>query len=175
MIDSTTVTRTAECKGPAILPASLGALIAAAICAVVALVGGLIQPPEGVIVGLIGLPGTTWLAYRLAPAIVVADRRTALKLALILAVRAVLIGDAIVVAAIGLWTLPQALGTLLAMSDPGSMLAYAITGPVVFLALGVLLFLFGLVFFGLPAIAICIPAAIVWAGVVRAVGSRRPA
>ena len=45
-------------------------------------------------------------------------------------------------------------------------------GAVVLIALAVIYFLFGLAFVGLPMLALVVPAAIVWAILVRAIAGR---
>jgi hypothetical protein len=51
-----------------------GAVVAAAIALVIAVVGLALVPGIGWVLGLAGLPGTTWLAWRLAPRAVRTDR-----------------------------------------------------------------------------------------------------
>ena len=71
--------------------------MAAAICVVIAAIGWQIAP-EGWVLGIVGLPATTFLAWKMSPGVVAADRQGAVARAIGLTVATILITDALVVA-----------------------------------------------------------------------------
>ena len=70
-----------------------GALLAALLCMVSVFVGWLISSPWGAIVVAIGMPGTTFLAYRTASSVASGDKRNALVDTTKLTVGSILIAD----------------------------------------------------------------------------------
>ena len=75
----------------------VGAAVAAAICVVIAAIGWQIAP-EGWVLGIVGLPATTFLAWKMSPGVVAADRQGAVARAIGLTVATILITDALVIA-----------------------------------------------------------------------------
>jgi len=139
----------------------VGAAVAAAICVVIAAIGWQIAP-EGWVVGIVGLPATTFLAWKMSPGVVAADRQGAVARAIGLTVATILITDALVIAGL--------IGTA-ALGMPGFGLGVSATDAltVVISALGegVLFGLIGAVVIGIPVSVVVFPAALVWATLVR--------
>ena len=130
----------------------VGAAVAAAICILIAAIGWQIAP-EGWVIGIVGLPATTFLAWKMSPGVVAADRQGA------------------VARAIGL-TGAAALGV--AGFGLGVSATDALTVVMSALGEGILFGLIGAVVIGIPVSVVVFPAALVWAGIVRRL-IRRPA
>ena len=146
--------------------AGLGAIVAGAICAVIAAGGWVVAPPIGWIVGAIGFPGTTMLAWWMSPHAVAATRHGAVGVAAELAVGSILIADALVV---GIGLLAAAVGSVATMTvGGGSVSAADLVGAMVGgVSIGILYFLIGALAVGIPVAVIVVPAALTWAVVVR--------
>jgi len=146
----------------------VGAAVAGAICLVIATVGWQVAP-EGWVLGIVGLPATTFLAWRMGPGIVAADRQGALARAVGLTVGTILLSDALVV--VGLMAAA-------AVGAPGFGLGIAasdvVTVLVTALAEGILFGMIGAVLIGIPVSVVVFPAALMWATLVRRL-VRRPA
>ena len=146
----------------------IGAAVAAAICILIAAIGWQIAP-EGWVLGIVGLPATTFLAWKMSPGVVVADRQGAVARAVGLTIATILITDALVIAVL--------IGSA-AFGMPGFGLGVSATDAltVVLSALGegILFGLIGAVVIGIPVSVVVFPAALVWAGIVRRL-IRRPA
>ena len=144
----------------------IGAGVAVAICIVIAAVGWLIAP-EGWILGLVGLPVTTFLAWRMAPGVVAADRQEAVARAFGLTIATIVMADALVVALM--------MGAaVLGLAGTGmSPATDAVTGIIEVVGFGVIAFFFGAVIVGIPVVIVVVPAAPVWAAAVRQL-VRRP-
>lgn len=146
----------------------LGAIVAAAICILIAAIGWQIAP-EGWVLGIVGLPATTFLAWKMGPGVVAADRQGAVARACGLTVATILISDALAVVVL--------IGAA-ALGMPGFGLGFtatdALTVVVAALAEGILFGLIGAVVIGIPVSVVVFPAALVWAAVVRRL-IRRPA
>lgn len=144
----------------------LGAAVAVTICAVIAALGWLEAPPAGSIVGLIGLPGASILAWRIAPRVLETSGRGAVAVALRLVVSSILIADAIVSVAIAAAMMLDGTATVFVGGGqtalPGIFTAL-FTGT----ALAIFLFILGAFFVGLLALIYVVPIALLWAGVVR--------
>jgi hypothetical protein len=134
-------------------------------------VGWLLAAPEGWIVGVIGLPGTTALAWRIAPRVIDATRRGAVARALGLAVGSVMITDALVSIVMAA---AETLGGISTLSADGRELTLPAiaTAGLTALALAIFLFLVGAVFVGLVVLASVVPLAFIWAGLVRLLAGR---
>lgn len=147
----------------------LGAIVAATICSVIAWGGWLIGPPGGWIVGAIGFPGTTILAYRLAPQVLGATRRGAIGVAGELAIGSILVADALIVSVIIIAAVLGSAGT--APVEPAASLVDAVGGLVASLVggvlIGILSFIIGAIVIGIPIAIVVVPAALVWALAVR--------
>jgi hypothetical protein len=132
-----------------------GAGIAAAICLLIAVIGWAIQPDTGWIIGVVGLPMVTILAWRSAPAVVAASTRTKVaRHAVGLAVRTIVLTDVVITGLIALLFLVSSVG-----QGSGESMVWALV--VVF---------YGLVAIpvaGIPLLVIVVPAALVWAALVR--------
>jgi hypothetical protein len=151
--------------------ARLGAIVAAAICVVIAVGGWLQAPPMGAIVGAIGFPGTTTLAWRMGPHVVAARRRGAVALAGELAVGSILLADALVV---GIVLLGAAVGGGGSMTIDGSAASAVdlVGGLSAGAAVGIFYFVVGAIVIGIPVAVIVVPAALAWAEIVRWLAGR---
>ena len=88
------------------------------------------------------------------------------------AARTILVAAALVVAVITAGTLVAGLGWVVDGHPAIEIPLYVFMGVVLLAALAVIYFLFGLAFVGLPMLALVVPAAIVWAIVVRIIAGR---
>lgn len=143
----------------------IGAVVAAAIALVIAVVGLALVPGSGWVLGIAGLPGTTWLAWRLAPRAVRGGIGDTARVALELGIVSILVADALVVAVLLGWEAVGAAGSQPASVDLTAMVGVAIRVALAFVPIAVI----GAFMLGLPAAIVVLPAAIVWAFVVRAV------
>lgn len=143
---------------------AIGALVAFALCGLVTVVGAVVSD-IGFMVGLIGIPGTTVLAWRFAPVAAGANRWT-LPLALRFAWLVIAVTDLIVVTGLLLGSVPGYLATVAA----GPSLAWAgdlIVGAGMAIGLLPLMWILGIVFVGWAAAIFVIPLAWLWGVVVR--------
>jgi hypothetical protein len=151
--------------------ARLGAAVAAAICVTIALGGWLLAPPSGWVVGAIGCPGTTVLAWRMAPKVIAATRGGAFAMAVALAIGAILVADALVVGGILVGAAVEAVRS--SSLDGAAISAVGLVGGMVGgAAMGIFLFLVGAIVVGIPVSVIVMPAALIWAAVVRHLAGR---
>ncbi len=129
----------------------LGAAVAVGICIFITWAGWLISPSDGFVVGLLGRPGTAFLAWRAAPASIEATAVAALSRAIGLTIGTILVADALAVWAIA----------LAGLASPGSSGDLLIRlGQTV--GVSVLLFVAGALVIGIPISVIVVPAALVW-------------
>ena len=142
--------------------------MAAAICILIAAIGWQIAP-EGWVLGIVGLPATTFLAWKMSPGVVAADRQGAVARAIGLTVATILITDALVIA-----VLMGAAALGVAGFGLGVSATDALTVVMSALGEGILFGLIGAVVIGIPVSVVVFPAALVWAGIVRRL-IRRPA
>jgi hypothetical protein len=151
--------------------ARLGAIVASAICVVIAVGGWLQAPPMGVIVGAIGFPGTTMLAWRMGPHAVAATRGGAVAVAGELAVGSILLADALVVGIVLLGAAVGGGGSMTIDGDAASAvdLVGGLSGGV---AIAIFYFVVGAIVIGIPVGVIVVPAALVWAVIVRWLAGR---
>jgi hypothetical protein len=141
-------------------------MVAAAICAIIAVGGWLQSPPGGAIIGAIGFPGTTMLAWRMGPHVVAATRRGAVAVAGELAVGSILVADALVV---GIVLLGAAVGGAGSMTIQGGAVSTVdlVGGLFAGAAVGIFYFVVGAIVVGIPVAVIVVPAALAWAVIVR--------
>jgi hypothetical protein len=164
----------------------VGAAVAALICVTLAVYAALTQPTGGTafggdwgIAGLgglftvsaLGLPGATFMAWQLAPRIVVANRSRVLGIAGVMTVGTIAISDALVSTWFAISILVQAL------AHPATGAPWVVAAGlamVVFQALvgGIFVFVVGLLVVGVPVLGIVLPSALVWALVVRQLAGR---
>ena len=149
----------------------LGAGVAALLCAAIAWLGWLVDLPGGWMVGLLGLPGSTVLAWKLAPRVISADRGGAFGVAVGLAIGSILVADAIVVA---FFVAGSAAGIMTGVSIDGtpSPFAEAIGGLAGLALLGIVVFVVGALSVGMLVSVIAVPAALIWAALVRWLAGR---
>ncbi len=148
---------------------AIGAVVSIAICIVIAAVGWLMAP-EGWVLGVAGLPATTFLAWRMGPSVVAASTgRDVVNRAVLLSAGAIVLTDALVIII--------SIGSVVVSSvdsvsiDGGASAVAVLAGG---LAFGVFAFLLGALIVGIPVAIVVVPAALVWAAVVRRL-VRRPA
>ena len=152
-------------------PRLVGAIIAVAIALLIAVAGLSALPGFGWWFGIAGLPGTTLLAWRMAPWAVRGGTRDAARVALELGVLSILVADVLVVTGM---LAADVLGA--AGSVPGSLDVAAALGAILQVAAAfVPLTLIGAFLFGIPAAVIVLPAAVAWSVVLRHVIGARPA
>jgi hypothetical protein len=88
----------------------IGAVVAAAIALAIAVVGLALVPGSGWVFGIAGLPGTTWLAWRLAPRAAQGGIGDGARVAIELGILSILVADALVVAVLLGWEAVSAAG-----------------------------------------------------------------
>jgi hypothetical protein len=142
---------------------AVGAIIAAGIAIAVAVVGLWLVPGSGWVLGIAGLPGTTWLAWRLAPRAVRGGVGDAVTVAVELGALAIVVADALVVAVLLAWAAINALGAPHVTIDPSG----AIGGVIQVAVSSVALMVIGAFIFGIPAAIVVLPAAFLWTFLVR--------
>ncbi len=144
----------------------IAAAIAAGICLAIAGLGWLLAP-EGWVLGVVGLPGTTYLAWRMGARVATASRAGAAGIAFSLTVETIVIADALVV---GLIVLAAAVGSFDSLTvDGGATFLATLFGGAVF---GLFVFLIGAFVVGIPVAVVVVPAALIWAALVRVVVGR---
>lgn len=143
-------------------PARLGALVAAAICGVIAIGGWIVQSDGGMTFGLFGLPAATVLGYRLAGRVVAADRRGAAVVGGGLAIGTILVTDALVIIAMVVESMADSVDRL-AGSDVVAFGTRLATDFVTAIPSALFFYLVGAVIVGVPALLLTVPAAMVWA------------
>jgi hypothetical protein len=141
--------------------APVGAALAIAICLVIAAVGWLVTP-VGWIPGLVGLPATAFLAWRLGPGVVAATGRRAVSRAGLLAVGTIVLTDALVVIVSVVGVVVSSFDSV--SNDGGATFVTVLVGGFVD---GVFAFLIGAVLVGIPVAVVVVPAALVWVALVR--------
>jgi hypothetical protein len=147
----------------------IGAIVAAAIALAIAVVGLALVPGSGWVFGIAGLPGTTWLAWRLAPRAVQGGISDGALAALELGILSILVADALVVAVVLGWDSVSAAGSPPASIDLSAMVGAAIQVAFAFVPIA----LIGAFIVGIPAAIVVIPAAFLWTFVIRILGSGR--
>jgi hypothetical protein len=141
----------------------LGVLVALAICALVTAAGLLIVPPEGAAIGLLGVPGSTILAWRIAPTVAASNRWRAMGMGTFVAgLGAIVIGDVIVSAVLAAGAAVQPAGGL-----DGAPIAAVLAIPVAYVGAFVGLAVLGALFGGPVAALLTVPCGIAWALLVR--------
>jgi hypothetical protein len=139
----------------------IAAGVAGAICLAIAGLGWLLAP-EGWVLGLVGLPGTTLLAWRMGGHLTTSTRSGAAGVALGLSVGTILITDALVV---GLIVISASVGAFASLTtDGGATFLATFFGGAVF---GLFMFVLGAIVVGIPAAIVVVPAALIWAALVR--------
>jgi len=146
----------------------VGAVVAAAICVAIAALGWQLAP-EGWVLGIAGLPATTYLAWRMGPGVAAATGRNAVNRAVVLSAATIVLSDALVILVLIGWVVVDSVDSI--SIDGGASAIAALVGG---LAFGVLAFLIGGIVVGVPVVVVVFPAALVWAAVVRRL-VRRPA
>lgn len=147
----------------------IGAIVAAALALAIAVVGLALVPGSGWVFGIAGLPGTTWLAWRLAPRAVEGGISDGALAALELGILSILVADALVVAVLLGWEIVSAAGSPAASVDLTTMVGAAIQVAFAFVPIA----LIGAIIVGIPAAIVVIPAAFLWTFLMRILGSRR--
>jgi hypothetical protein len=139
----------------------IAAGIAAGICLAIAGLGWVIAP-EGWVLGVVGFPGTTFLAWRMGARVATATRAGAAGIALGLTVETILIADALVVVLV---VISSSIGSFDSLTvDGGATFLATLFGGAVF---GLFMFLIGAVVVGIPVALVVVPAALIWAALVR--------
>jgi hypothetical protein len=141
---------------------AVGALVAASLSIIIALVGWLLVPDVGWILGIAGIPGTTVVAWRLAPRATVGGTRRAIRVAGELALFSILVADALITGLLLAWTVIGAL-TAGAPTAPTDILIGVVGLALYFIGV----FAIGAVFYGLAASVVVVPAALTWVVIVR--------
>ena len=149
----------------------MAAAVALGIAFVITL-GGLAFSEFGWVPGALGSPVVAVLAWQMSRELVAADRVHAVSVSLWFAARTILVAAALVVAVITAGTLVAGLAWVVDGHPAVEIPLYIFMGAVLLMALAVIYFLFGLAFVGLPMLALVIPAAIVWAVLVRRIAGR---
>ena len=147
----------------------IGAIVAAVIALAIAIAGAWAVPWFGWVVGIAGLPGTTWLAWHLAPRAVRGGTGDAVRVALELGVLAILVADGLVVAVLLGSAALGAVGASQFAIDPTSLIGGIVQVALSFVSLVVI----GACIVGIPAAVVVLPAAFVWAAIVRRVSGAR--
>ena len=150
-----------ETRGTPDVPA-VGAIVAATISITIASIGWLLVPDVGWILGIAGLPGTTVLAWRLAPRAVMGDTKRAIRVAGDLALFSILVADGLITCVLIVWTVMGAL-TSGEPTAPADILIGAVGLALYFIGI----FAIGAVFYGLAASVVVLPAALIWVAIVR--------
>jgi len=149
----------------------VGVLVATFLCAVITVAGAAISP-NGWLVGAIGWPAAIGLAWRFALEAAVASGTRLLAVALWYGARVILATDALIMAG---WVVLMVLyGTSWVFTDRGPLEwpVYAVAGLVMLGALAFAGYLLGLAVVGLPALVLVLPAAILWAVIVKVIVGR---
>jgi hypothetical protein len=139
----------------------IAAGVAGAICLAIAGLGWLMAP-EGWVLGLVGLPGTTLLAWRMGRPVAASTRSGAVGIALGLSVGTILLADALVV---GLIVISASIGGFDSLTvDGGATFLATLLGGAAF---GLFMFVIGAIVVGIPVAVVVVPAALIWAALVR--------
>lgn len=147
----------------------VGAMAAGVIALTIAGIGALLVPGSGWVLGVAGLPGTTWLAWRMAPRAIRGGIGEAARVAVELGVLSILIADALVAAVLLGWSALTTAATTHGASD----VAAGVGALIQFASSFVALVLIGAFMFGIPAAIVVLPAAFAWTAVLRRlVGAR---
>jgi hypothetical protein len=139
----------------------IAAGVAGAICVAIAGLGW-VMAPEGWVVGVVGLPGTMFLAWRMGEHIATSTRSGAVGVALGLSVATILLADALVVGLIVIAASVGAVGSLTV--DGGATFLATLFGGAAF---GLFMFVIGAIVVGIPVAIVVVPAALIWAALVR--------
>lgn len=144
----------------------VGAVVAVATCLAIAMAGWLLVP-MGWVLGIAGLPATTFLAWRMGHRVVTDESSSAVWTAFLLGVETILVSDALVAIVLTCAALASlvASGITMGLGDPVTSIGGAF-------AFGLEAFGLGALFVGIPVAFVVVPAALVWAGVVRALAGR---
>jgi hypothetical protein len=145
--------------------AAVGSLVALALCGLVTVVGAVVSD-VGWGIGLVGLPGTTVLAWRAAP-VVARETSWTWRRSLGFAWRVIAVTDLLVVAFLLIASVPNYLENVAA----GPSLAWAgdlIVGAGMAIALLPVMWVLGLLIFGWMGAIFVIPLAWLWGSAVRA-------
>ncbi len=163
-------TKMSSADSPDVQP--IGASIAVAISLVITM-GGLFVSEFGWIPGTVGLPIAAVLAWQMSRELVAAHGWHVLAIALWLAAKTILITAAFGIVALMTYVVVAGFGWVVDGHPAIQIPLYVITGAAALIVLAAMYYFIGLALLGLPALAIVVPAAIVWAVVVRLVVSRR--
>src|SRR5262245_10192483 len=157
----------------------IGAIVAASIAGAVAIAGwlqgaGTVWMPgwtpiadTGWWFGLLGLPGTTVIAWRLAPRAIEDGAWSAVRVAIQLAGLAIVVTDVILVGGLLGWAAVSAVATDRGPLDLVASVVALVQVAVTFGGMVVL----GLLFYGIPAATIVLAAAVGWVASVRRGGA----
>lgn len=146
----------------------LGVVVAAFICAFVIIGGAVVDPPGGWVVGMIGLPTTLVLSWGFAPELIATSRRQAVAIGLWFGAKTILLTDALIV---GIGIVPAAIAGLpwvVTDHHPLSWPIFLIAGLVALVVLAAVVFAIGAAIVGIPVSFVVLPAALVWAFLLRA-------
>jgi hypothetical protein len=144
---------------PHVQPIAAG--VAAAICVAIAGLGWAMVP-EGWVLGVVGLPGTTFLAWRMGRTVATSTRSGAVGVALGLSVGTILMADALVV---GLIVIAASIGGFDSLTvDGGATFLATLLGGAAF---GLFMLVIGAFVVGIPVAVVVVPAALIWAALVR--------
>jgi hypothetical protein len=149
----------------------VGVLVATFICAVITICGAAVTT-GGWVVGAVGWPAAIGLAWRFAPEAAVAPGTRPLAVALWYEARVILATDALIMIA---WALIMVLsGPSWVFTDHGPLEwpVYAAGGVVLLAALAFAGYLLGLAVVGLPALVLVLPAAVLWAVILKVIVGR---
>jgi hypothetical protein len=150
-------------------PRPVGAVVALAVSSTIAMVGLLLDPVVGFVIGAVGVPVAVTLGWRMAPEAAAASGLRILAVPLWLGARTILLADAIIVGVVTPFGAAWGLPWVVTDHEPISWPLYLVGGC---LALGVIviaIYLCGLAFVGLPVMVLVMPAAIIWAALLKAI------
>jgi hypothetical protein len=146
---------------------AVGAIVAAVIALVIAVAGAWLIPAGGWVLGIVGLPGTTVVAWRLAPRAASSPARASLRVAVELTFWSIIVADVLVVVGLLGWAAMTGLATSDGTIDIGASIVTIAQTAVWSVAIVAI----GAVFVGIPAAILVAPAAVAWVVIVRRVAA----
>ncbi len=149
-------------------PRHLGVMVAMFICSVVIVGGAVLDPPGGWVVGLVGLPATLALSWRFGPELATATGRGTVKAGVRFGAKVILVTDALVIGVAAVPTAISGISWVFTDHHPFEWPVYLVAGFFGLLGLAVLFFLAGAAFVGIPVSFVVLPAALLWAYLLRA-------
>jgi hypothetical protein len=136
-------------------------------------VGGIVVNEYGYIPGAIGLPVVAVLAWQMGPELVAADGVRATAIAFWFGAKTILITAAWIVTVLSGLMAVAGLGWTVEGHPAIQIPLYIVGGAGAVVGMAIILYLAGLAVVGLPMLALVLPAGVVWAILVRAIGGRQ--